>query len=173
MAARQTRPTFSREATGNDRRVRRASAWLTWFALLEGLWELLVGTFQRTEVLAGLIAAAIGATFAVALRELGLMRFTLAPAAAVRAARLAWQLPVEFLVLTWVLVASVARGRRVRGRWVRVRYAPGGGDSGRWRRAFAVTIGTATPNGLVVDLSDEEALVHSLAPGLPGGREVI
>lgn len=153
--------------------MRRAGSLLTWFALLFGLWELLVGTFQHTEVYAGLIAAAIGAVFALLLRELGLLRFTLAPATAVRVVKLAWQLPVEFLVLTWVLVVSIARGRRVRGRWVRTDFANRAGARGRWERAFGIALGTSTPNAIVVDISDGEAMLHSLAPGLPGGREVI
>jgi multisubunit Na+/H+ antiporter MnhE subunit len=153
--------------------VRRATSLLTWFVLLLGLWELLVGTFQRTEVLAGLIAAAIGTAFVVLLGELGLLRFSLDLVTALRVAKLVWQLPVELCVVTWVLVAALARGRRVRGSWVRVPFPQRARETGRGQRALAATAGTATPNAIVVEIVDGEALLHSLAPSRPGGRSVL
>ena len=53
--------------------MRRATSLVTWFALLFAFWELLVGTFQTEEMLAGLIASAIGSLFAVLLAGLGLL----------------------------------------------------------------------------------------------------
>lgn len=151
--------------------MRRATSLVTWFALLFAFWELLVGTFQTEEMLAGLIASAIGSLFAVLLAGLGLLRFSIDPRNAMRVGKLVWQLPVELCVVTWVLVGALARGRRVRGSWVHVRYRTGPHELGRGQRALATTAGTAAPNSIVVDLgSDGDALLHSLAPNLPGGR---
>ncbi len=138
---------------------------VAWFVLLEGLWELLVGTFQHIEVAAGLVAAALGAAFATLLAANGLLRNEIGVPTVAATARLVWQLPVEMAVVTWVLLRELARGRRVRGEWVRIDYD---GDN-----ALAVIVGTATPNAIVVDVSRGEALLHALDARLPGGREVI
>ena len=154
--------------------MRGGGSLLIWFALLVGLWELLAGTFQRTEVLAGLIAAALGMVFVVVLRAAGLLRLSLDLRTCVRVSKLAWQLPVEFCVIAWVLAGSLARAERVRGSWVRTTFPSAAGELGRGQRALGATIGTATPNAIVVDVAaDGVALLHSLAPRLPGGSEVL
>ena len=52
----------------------RVTSLLVWFALLEGLWAMLVGTTSRTpSSSAGFVAAALGAIFADALRSRGLL----------------------------------------------------------------------------------------------------
>ena len=56
--------------------MRRAVSLLAWFALLEALWGVLIGTQQDTEVVAGLFAAAAGALLAEAMRSLGLFSYT-------------------------------------------------------------------------------------------------
>src|SRR5215211_8103372 len=80
--------------------VRRAVSLLTWFALLEALWAVFVGTQQDTELVAGLVAAAAGALFAEGLRTLGLLGFT----ADLRLLGQAWKLPFnvvfDFAVIT-------------------------------------------------------------------------
>ena len=154
--------------------MRRATSLVTWFALLFVFWELLVGTFQTEEMLAGLIAAAIGTAFMLVLGGLGLLGFGIDVSTAVRVGKLAWQLPVEVCVVTWVLLEALAHGRRVRGSWVQIRYATGPHPLGRGRRALATTAGTAAPNSIVVDLgADGDALLHSLAPNRPGGRAIL
>jgi multisubunit Na+/H+ antiporter MnhE subunit len=153
--------------------VRRAASLLAWFALLVGLWLLLVGTRQHTEVYAGLIAAALGAGFAEILRSRGLLAYRTDPRTLVKLLNVPWQIVFDFLVLTWVLVRSVARGRRVEGVWLTVPYPTAPGEQGRWQRAFATTTGTATPNAIVVDLDRGEALLHALEPGVKTGHEVI
>lgn len=141
--------------------MRRAASLLVWFALCFGFWELLVGTFQLSELVAGVLAAAVAALFAELLRSRGL----LVPFSRdwLKIVKLAWALPVEFLVVAWALASSLARGQRVRGGWLTIPYE---GDP-----AAAAVIGTASPNAIVVDVAGGEALLHSLRPGLPGGRE--
>jgi multisubunit Na+/H+ antiporter MnhE subunit len=144
-----------------------------WFVLLEGLWVVFVGTRQSTELVAGLIAAAIGAVFAEVLRSLGLLPYRADLRLLAQIWKLAWQLPFDFAVLTWVLVRSLVHGRRVRGSWVRTSFEADDSARGNWRRAFAAIAGTATPNAIVVDIEGGEALLHSLEPRLPTGREAV
>jgi multisubunit Na+/H+ antiporter MnhE subunit len=149
--------------------VRRAASLVVWFVLLFGFWELLVGTFQLSELIAGLIAAAVGALFAELVRSLGLLRFRVAPGDLPKVLKLAFQLPVELLVITWALAKALAHRRRVRGRWLTVEFD--GREPGR--RALAAVVGTASPNAIVVDAGERQALLHSLEPNLPGGRETL
>jgi hypothetical protein len=153
--------------------VRRAVSLLFWFALLEALWVLFAGTQQDTELVAGLIAAAAGAVLAEALRTLGLLSYT----ADLRMLAQAWKLPfhvvLDFAAVTWVLCRSLARGRRVRGEWLHADFVTHPGSRGRWQRAFGVTVGTATPNAIVVETDGRRALLHSLEPRISTGRQVL
>jgi multisubunit Na+/H+ antiporter MnhE subunit len=139
--------------------VRRAVSLVAWFALLEGLWLVFVGTRQTTELVAGLIAATAGALVAELLRSLGL-----GYRADLRLLAGLWRLPFDvvfdFGVVTWVLARALVRRRRVRGRWVTVPRRSVGG----WERALAAVAGSATPNTIVVDVDGERALLHTLAP---------
>jgi hypothetical protein len=146
---------------------------LGWFVLLEGLWMLLVGTVQSTEVLVGLGAAAIGAGFAEVLRSFGLLDFS----PDYRLLAKAWRLPAlvvfDFALLTWVLAVSLVRGRRVRGSWTTVPFRTDPGARGRWQRAFAVATSNGAANALVVELSDDKALLHALEPGALTAKSVL
>lgn len=153
--------------------MRRAASLLVWFALLDGLWMLLVGTRQSLEVEAGLAAAAVGAVFAEVLRSHGLLAYAADLRLLAKLVSLVWQIVFDFALLTWVLVRSLAHGRRVEGTWLTVPFPTAEGSKGRWQRAFAITGGTATPNAIVVDIDRGEALLHSLEPRVSTGREVI
>jgi hypothetical protein len=153
--------------------VRRTVSLLWWFALLEALWAVLVGTQQDTELVAGLIAAAAGAALAELLRSRGLFGYTTDLRLLALVAKLPLRLVVDFWIVTWVLVRALARGERVRGRWVRAPFRTASGPVGRWQRAFGVVAGTATPNAIVVELRDDEAWLHTLEPRVPSGRRVL
>ena len=139
----------------------RAAAWLSWFAGLLLLWLLLVGTVQNVEVVAGLCAAAIGATAAEVVRSQGLLRFRLER----RWFPLVWR-PLGRVVPDFFVVLA-ALVRPPHGRFARIEFPTGGQravDAGR--RAFAVLGPSLAPNRLVVDVDPEsgEALVHDLVP---------
>jgi hypothetical protein len=153
--------------------VRRALSFAAWLVALEGLWAVLVGTRQSTELIAGLGAAAAGAAFAEALRSHGLLVISPDPRLLARAWRLPWLVVFDFGLVTWVLVGSLARGRRVRGRWVRVPFRRAPGPRGRWQRAFAVATSNGAANALVVDFRDDEALMHALEPKAVSARTVL
>lgn len=133
-----------------------------WLVLLEGLWAMLVGTQQDTELAAGFVAAAFGAIFADALRGRGLLDYTTDFRMLGQAWRFVWIVPFDFMVVTWVLLRSIACGRRVRGAFVRTSFPTKAGSVGRWQRAFAATLSTGAPNAIIVDLDEAEALLHSL-----------
>jgi hypothetical protein len=148
--------------------VRRPLSLLAWFAVLEGLWTVFVGTRQGTELVAGLIAAAAGSALVELLRSLGLFAYRID----LHLVAGAWRLPVDvvfdFGVLTWVLARALVRGRRVRGEWVTVPFRAVGG----WQRAFGAIAGTASPNAIVVDVDGDRALLHALEPGVHTAKSV-
>ncbi len=142
--------------------MRRVAAWLSWFAGLLLLWLLLVGTVQDVERIAGLCAAALGATGAEVVRSQDLMRFRVEW----RWLRLGWK-PLARVVPDFCLVLS-ALVRRPRGRFRTIEFPAGGEravDAGR--RAFIVVAPSLAPNRLVIDVDPRsgEALVHDLFPG--------
>jgi hypothetical protein len=153
--------------------VSRAASLVFWFVTLEVLWAMLVGTRQSTELFAGLGAAALGAVVAEALRSRGLLVISPDPSLIAKAWKLVWMVPFDFALLTWVLVRSLARRRRVRGEWLTVPFPVATGSRGRWQRAFAVATANGAANALVVDLRDDEALLHALEPRVFSGRTVL
>jgi multisubunit Na+/H+ antiporter MnhE subunit len=137
----------------------RVAAWLSWFACLLILWLLFVGTVQDVERIAGLCAAAVGATAAEVVRSQGLLRFRFEW----RRLRSAWK-PLLRVVPEFVrLLAALIR--RPQGRFRTVEFPTGGEravDAGR--RAFVVVSSSLAPNSLVVDADQDsgELLVHEL-----------
>jgi hypothetical protein len=149
--------------------MRRLGTWLTWFACLFGLWLLLVGTVQDVELIAGLCAAALGATAAEVVWAQGLLRYRVQW----RWLRLAWR-PLWRVLPDFVLVLT-ALVRRPHGRFRTIEFPAGGEravDSGR--RAFALVAASLAPNRLGVDVDPDtgEALVHDLLPG-SASRELL
>lgn len=153
--------------------MRRTVSLLGWFAALEGLWAALVGTIQSTELLAGLGAAAVGTLVAEALRTQGLLVVAPDVRLAAKAWKLPWLVPFDFGLVTWVLVRSLAQGRRVRGSWVTVPFRTDPGAKGRWQRTFAISASNGAANAIVVDVRDGEAEMHALAPDVFSARTVL
>lgn len=146
---------------------------VVWTCALEVVWLVLVGTTQSTELVAGGIASAIVALFVEALRQLDLLAFS----PSLRVVASAWSIPqqvvFDFVLAGWVLVRSLARGRRVRGEWVRADFPTRPGRVGRFQRALAATLENETANGIVVDLDHDTALLHSLDTSVSSGRSVL
>jgi hypothetical protein len=146
---------------------------LTWIGALEVLWLVFVGTTQSTEVITGLIASVVTALFVEALRAVGLLRFRWSGSAVASA----WMIPAH-VVFDWVLVFAilvrrVAAGRRVRGVWLTVPFDEEQGARGRFRRALAAALENESSNGMVVDLDEGTALLHSLDTSVSTGRQVL
>jgi len=140
----------------------RVAAWLSWFAALLVLWLVLVGTVQDVERIAGLCAAALGASAAEIMRSQGLLGYRVEW----RWLRLAWKpllrVVPDFFVVLFALV------RPTTGRFRTIEFPTGGTrDVDAGRRAFIVIAPSLAPNSLVVDADPEsgEVLVHDLVPG--------
>jgi len=139
----------------------RLAAWLSWSGGLFVLWLLLVGTVQDVELIAGLCAAAVGATAVEVVRSQRLLRFRVERQWLWLVRRPLRRVVPDFFVVLSALV------RPSRGRFRRIEFPTGGEravDSGR--RAFAVLGPSLAPNRLVVDVDPDsgEALVHDLVP---------
>ena len=137
--------------------------WLAWWLALFWLWMLLVGQWNREQ----LAAAAIGATLAATLAEFARVRTGFAAKLAFRDVRV---LPkalamvfVDFGILAWALLVSLARRRVVRGEFVS-REAAGVVARGVGPRAWTVLVSAYSPNAYVVDLDPEtrQVLLHDL-----------
>ena len=139
----------------------RLAAWLSWFAGLLVLWLALVGTVQDVERIAGLAAAAVGATAAEVVRSQGLLRYRVQARWLVPGLRQLLRVVPDFLLVL------AALPRRPSGAFRTVPFPAGGErDVDRGRRAWATLTASLAPNRLVVDLDPDtgEALVHDLLP---------
>lgn len=139
---------------------------VVWIFALFLLWELFVGTIQSTELVAGAIAAALGAGLVEAFRSVGLLRFR----ASFVALAQVWRVPGQLVFDFALAVRLLARGRRVRGAWVEVPYPVEPGAAGAFHRALVTAIGCETANAIVVDLDHDRALLHALDPSVSTGR---
>ncbi|HEY3577591.1 MAG TPA: hypothetical protein VGK68_06315 [Gaiellaceae bacterium] len=147
--------------------------WLTWWIALFWLWFLLVGEWNNQEV----GAAAIAATIAASLAELARTRTGFSARIPLRGLA---DLPgalgmvvVDFGIVTWALLASMARRRVVRGRLVsRKFYGGAGAGPGPGPRAWAVLIASYSPNAFVIDVDPgtNTVLIHDLIPYAPSER---
>jgi hypothetical protein len=155
--------------------VKHVLPWLAWWLVLFWLWFLLVGEWNRQEV----IAAAIAATIAATVAEFARTRAGFGARVPLRAVA---DLPealgmviVDFGILAWALVTSAARRRVVRGKFV-ARKLEGGAVTPRGvgPRAWTVLVACYSPNAYVIDVDPEEqsVLLHDLVPHRASERPV-
>jgi hypothetical protein len=145
--------------------VKRVVPWLAWWIALFWLWLLLVGAWNREQIVAAAIAATVAATaaeFARARTEFG-APFPLRLLAALPAAL--GMVFVDFGILVRALVAGVARRRIVRGEFVS-RELPRGSwvTRGTGARAWTALVASYSPNAYVVDVDPtaRRVLLHDL-----------
>lgn len=139
---------------------------LTWLALL-GLWMVLSGALVFSELVVGMVGAAIATMAIEIVRRRGHVRFQ--PRA--RWIRRAWRLPIrvftEGWMVSWAVIVALVRRRRVTGRFREVPFPTGGTDPRSSARRALVTLATSLPaNSYVVDLDPENdtILIHELQP---------
>jgi hypothetical protein len=138
---------------------------LAWWLALFWLWFLLVGEWNREEVVAAAIAAALAASVA----ELARVRTGFAARIPLRdlavLPKALGMVFVDFAILVRALLVSAARRRVVRGEFVS-REIEGGSAVTRavGRRAWAVLVASYSPNAYVVDLdpATRQVLLHDL-----------
>jgi hypothetical protein len=136
-----------------------------WWLGLFWLWLLLVGQWNREQI----VAAAIAATIAASVAELAR---TLTGLSAPLPLRVLADVPaalgmvfVDFGILAWALLAGAARRRVVRGELVS-RERPRGSwvTQGTGPRAWTVLVASFSPNAYVIEVDPEErrVLFHDL-----------
>ena len=150
--------------------MRRVAAWLAWFGGLLVLWLLLVGTVQEVERIAGLAAAAVGATAAEVVHSQGLLRYRVEARWLRRGLLQLLRVVPDFIRVLAALAAPP------RGAFRTVPFPAGGErDVDRGRRAWATLAASLAPNRLVVDIDPEtgEALVHDLLPDAASPEQLV
>jgi hypothetical protein len=144
--------------------VKHVAAWIAWWIALFWLWLLLVGQWNREQV----VAAAIAATIAASLAELARVRTGFS--ARVPISGLA-DLPqalavvvVDFGILVWALVVSVVRRRVVRGELFSRELTDRSRAVGTGPRAWTAIVASYSPNAFVLDIDPEtrRVLLHDL-----------
>jgi multisubunit Na+/H+ antiporter MnhE subunit len=147
--------------------ARRLLSLALWTVVLFLLWLVLVGTVAWLELVAGAVAALIGAVAAELLRSRGLLatvKLTWLPAV--------WrplvQVFADFVIVMDALVRTIARRPHPPDRYRVVDLSGARGDqrAAGWR-AFAAAAGSLAPNTVVVEVDRERRrmLVHELVPG--------
>jgi hypothetical protein len=140
---------------------------LIWWALLSGLYLLLVFKTETAELVAAVVCGAISATGTELVRRHGSVRLKLPGWGWLRAVA---TLPRHTVVDTWrllgVLWRVVVRREDVRGRFIALPFKGGRGRSpeAAGRRAVAKLVGSVAPNTLVVGFANEKerVLLHQL-----------
>lgn len=154
-----------RGAEGTGRGAPAPVAWLAWFAACLVVWLALDDTVALSELLTGTVAAAAGATVAVAVRHERFVRSRIRPASLLpllpALVRLVTELP---LVAAVVWRRGVLR-RPEHGRVVERSLPRDGDDRDRaGRDVLAATVGSLSPGEVVLDADAERGvqLVHEL-----------
>jgi hypothetical protein len=146
--------------------VKHVVAWLAWWVALFWLWLLLVGEWNREE----LAAAAIAATLAASIAEFARTRTSFGarlPRALADVPRVLAMVVVDFGIVTWALLAAIARRRVVRGELISRKLERGTvAARGVGPRAWTALAASYSPNAYVIDIEPEPAtvLLHDLVP---------
>jgi predicted lysophospholipase L1 biosynthesis ABC-type transport system permease subunit len=144
------------------------AAWLCWWVACYWLWLLFVGTWDRIDGVAGAVVAVVAATLAERGRRAARIHPRVAVERLARSATVPLIVFADFGVVTYALVASIARRRVVRGRYLARDFAAGPKTTpeGAAHRAWTVLLAGYSPNAYVVDIEPEEnvVLIHDLVP---------
>jgi hypothetical protein len=141
--------------------------WVLWWITLFWLWMLLVGEWNRIELVAAAIAATLGATLAEGARAAAGLRFAIPPGRVPTIGTALLMVPVDFGILTWVLLRSIATRRVARGRFIAREFEAGGDDPHSiGNRAWTTLAANYSPNAILVDIDQEQKLVlfHDMVP---------
>jgi hypothetical protein len=147
--------------------ARHASLWLVWALALFWLWMLLVGEWNGYEWVAAACAAAVAGAVLEAIRSLdGLTAIVplrrIPPVLSALA-----MVPVDFGIVTLVLVRSIFRRRIATGEFVvRESKVVRRGARGRGDQAWTTLVANFSPNAYVIAFEDDGATVvlHDLVP---------
>lgn len=147
--------------------MKQVLAWVAWWLALFWLWLLLAGEWNRQE----LVAAAAAATLAATLAEYARLRTGFSARVPPRALgdvpRVLLMVAVDFGILVWALLASVARRSIVRGEFVSRELERGTSAAhGVGPRAWTALAASYSPNAYVIAIEQETCtvLLHDLVP---------
>ena len=153
--------------------MNRVVSLIAWWIALFGVWLVLLGTVQSTEVYAGLAASAVAAVLAEILRSRGLLDFAVDLPSLAKAWKAPGLIVLDVGVVTVELVRALAAGRRVRGRWVEVDFPVRAGRTGRWQKLWGVALANGYANSVIVDFADGKAAMHVLRTDVVTGKTVL
>lgn len=148
--------------------LRSAVAFAVWSLVLFGLWCLLVGEWTASDLVAGVLLAALGAAAGVLVVSYGLVTGREVGRAVRVLPSVALAVVADFGVVATVLARSLLSRRRDEvGAFVSrpaYRRPPDGGDAGR--RSWITVAATVSPNAYViaVDAVTGTVLLHDLRP---------
>jgi hypothetical protein len=152
--------------TGRPRDLRwRARGWLAWFVFLNLLWLVFISAWVLEEELLGLVAAAVGATAAEAVREQGLMGFRPRARWLWRARVLPWRALRESALVLAALAGQVTGRAPVRGTFrVLPVTLPDDHDEQVAKRVLLTAGESFAPNSYVLAIDDGAGLmvIHEL-----------
>jgi len=161
---------------GGGGRLGAVRAWAIWWVLCAALWLALVDRVKLDELAAGALAAALGATAAVLVRQQ--RRTLLRPRA--RWLRCVWRPARSLVTDVWPLAKALAtRGVLRRGGAGRVSELPFdvAGDDPREAayRVLTATLGSLGPNTIVLEIDAEHGtlIAHQLVPTADPGRSAM
>lgn len=144
--------------------MKHVAAWVAWWIALFWLWLLLVGQWNREEV----VAAAIAATIAASLAELARVRTGFSARIPIRnlvdVPQALAMVVVDFGILVRTLVVSVARRRIVRGELVSRELTDRSRADAVGLRAWTTLVASYSPNAFVLDIDPQtrRVLLHDL-----------
>lgn len=145
----------------------RIRGWLGWFVVLNLLWLVFISAWVLEEAILGVVAAAVAATAAEAVREQGLAGFRPHARWLWRARVLPWQAVRESGLVLAALLRQLTGGAPVRGRFRLVPVAlPDDPDEQAAKRALLTAGESFSPNSYVVTIDNrkDQILLHELVP---------
>ena len=139
--------------------MKHVAAWVAWWIALFWFWLLLVGQWNREEV----IAAALAATVAASLAELARARTGFSARIPLSALadlpKALGMVVVDFGILGRALVVSVVRRKAVRGELFTRELTERSRADGTGPRAWTTIVASYSPNAFVLDIDPETRLV--------------
>jgi len=144
----------------------RLGAWTTWWLALFWLWLLLVGDWNRIDLIGAACGAAVAATVAERVRVAARQPLVFPLDRLRTVARMPAIVVADFGVLMWALLRSLAQRRVVRGAFVTRSFDAGARTTprGQAHRAWTVLVAGFSPNAYVIEIDDERntVLLHDL-----------
>jgi multisubunit Na+/H+ antiporter MnhE subunit len=145
--------------------MRHVGLWLGWWIALFLLWLLLVGVWDREQLVVAAAAAAIAASVAELARTRTAPGARLPLRALADIPELLVMIVVDFALVVWALLVSVARREMVRGGFTTRELRRRADASTSGTRAWVALAASYSPNAYVVDVgADATVVVHDLVP---------